>query len=167
MNAYAPVLSSSITSRQLSVGVSCTPQPMQQHSMPPQTLPEPLLPEGITWITTTEAAGRMRSIAEVAWHVVPPERALALLVDRHPHDGVQLRDPHRLLQAWRERCRFDRHQIRKRSIASRSGVDLAGTVNAAHQDSRQAFKGLAAAWWWDASAPFRWPSYTTCMRTST
>jgi len=77
------------------------------------------------------------------------------LVARHLHDGVQVRDPQLLLQAWRERYRFDRHQIRKGSIASRSGVDLTRTASAALQDTRHAFTGLAAAWWWDTFAAFR------------
>ena len=77
------------------------------------------------------------------------------LVTRHPDDGVRVRDAKLLLQAWRERYRFDRHQIRKGAIASRSGVDLARTVSAALQGARHAFTGLAAAWWWDGFATFR------------
>ena len=77
------------------------------------------------------------------------------LVTRHPDDGVRVRDPQLLLQAWRERYRFDRHHIRKGSIASRSGVDLARTVSSALKGTRHAFTGLAAAWWWDGFATFR------------
>jgi len=66
---------------------------MGQSPISPRTLPDALLAEGITWITTTEAAerlgiqpnqvpdslersraaGRMRSITKGAWLVVPPE----------------------------------------------------------------------------------------------
>ena len=77
------------------------------------------------------------------------------LVTRHPDDGVHVRDAKLLLQAWRERYRFDGHQVRKGSIASRSGMELAGTVSAALQGIPHAFTGLAAAWWWDAFATFR------------
>jgi len=59
------------------------------------------------------------------------------------------------LQAWRERYRFDGHQIRKGTIASRSGVELTRTVSSALHGTRHAFTGLAAAWWWDAFATFR------------
>ncbi len=66
---------------------------MGQPSLPPRTLPDALLAEGVTWITTKEiatrlgirpdqvpdsldrsrAAGRMRSITKGAWLVVSPE----------------------------------------------------------------------------------------------
>jgi hypothetical protein len=66
---------------------------MRQDSIAPRTLPDALLAEGVTWITTGDvarrlgiqpsqvpdslerarAAGRMRSITKGAWLVVPPE----------------------------------------------------------------------------------------------
>jgi hypothetical protein len=78
-------------------------------------------------------------------------------VTRHPEDGVRVRDPELLLQAWREQYRFDRHQVRRGSIASRSGPDLVRTMSShmLARGARSAFTGLAATWLWDGFAAFR------------
>ena len=79
------------------------------------------------------------------------------LVARDATGAVRAADPPRLLDAWRERYRFDRHRLRAGTVAARSGVELTrriGTVFGS-ADVRHAFTGLAAAWGWDGFASFR------------
>ena len=79
------------------------------------------------------------------------------LIARDPDGAVAVTDPPLLLDAWRERYRFDRHSILAGTMAARSGVDLTrrvtGLLRAANVE--HAFTGLAAAWWWDGFANFR------------
>jgi hypothetical protein len=65
-------------------------------------------------------------------------------------------DPGRLLDAWSEEYRFDRHEI-VRGHSSGSGIELARGLNRALIDSdlRYAFTGMAAAWLLEPFARFR------------
>lgn len=79
------------------------------------------------------------------------------LIVRSPEGAVRAADPALMLDAWRERYRFDRHRVRAGTVAARSSVEstrrigtLFGSANVRH-----AFTGLAAAWWWDGFASFR------------
>lgn len=79
------------------------------------------------------------------------------LVTREAAHGVQVANPELLLDAWNERYRFERHRVRRGTVAARSGPDLtqrlAGAFDASGID--HAFTGLAAAWMWDGFASYR------------
>ena len=79
------------------------------------------------------------------------------LVVRDATGAVRAADPPLLLDAWRERYRFDRHRLRAGTVAARSGVELTRRIGTlfGSADVRHAFTGLAAAWWWDGFASFR------------
>ncbi len=79
------------------------------------------------------------------------------LIVRDPEGAVRAADPPLLLDAWRERYRFDRHRVRAGTVAARSSVELTRRISTmfGSADVRHAFTGLAAAWWWDGFASFR------------
>ena len=79
------------------------------------------------------------------------------LIVRSPEGTVRAADPPLLLDAWRERYRFDRHRMRAGTVATRSSVELTRRIGAlfGRAAARHAFTGLAAAWWWDGFASFR------------
>ena len=79
------------------------------------------------------------------------------LVVRDPAGAVRAAEPSLLLDAWRERYRFDRHHVRAGTVATRTSVELTRRIGTMLERARvrHAFTGLAAAWWWDAFASFR------------
>ncbi len=73
-------------------------------------------------------------------------------------DGsVRAADPNLLLDAWRERYRFSRHEVRQGHVPARSGVELLKAVAAAlrREGVGYAATGLAAAWMLTEFAAFR------------
>ena len=69
------------------------------------------------------------------------------LVARH-RDGIRVADPGRLLDAWRDEYRFDRHTVIPGhiSVSRRHGVDLELARAMTDEDGRFAGTGLSAAW---------------------
>ena len=63
-------------------------------------------------------------------------------------DGIRVADPGRLLDAWRDEYRFDKHTVIPGhiSVSGRDGVDLAVARTMTDEDGRYAVTGLSAAW---------------------
>ena len=63
-------------------------------------------------------------------------------------DGIRVADAGRLLDAWRDEYRFDRHTVIPGhiSVSGRDGVDLAVARTMTDGDGRYAVTGLSAAW---------------------
>lgn len=72
-------------------------------------------------------------------------------------DGLRVQNSDRLLDAWREAYRFDKHTVRSGHIATLSGDVLArGVARILEQENVQyAVTGLAAAWSYTNHASFR------------
>lgn len=72
-------------------------------------------------------------------------------------EGIRIRDADRLLDAWHEVYRFDKHSLLPGHIAAVSGERLAHAVSGtlAENDVPYAITGLAAAWAWTRHASFR------------
>jgi hypothetical protein len=73
-------------------------------------------------------------------------------------DGlVRARDPNLLLDAWREKYRFDKHQIIRGHVAARSGDALLNELGKvlSKSDVKYAATGLGAAWLLTGFAGFR------------
>jgi len=85
------------------------------------------------------------------------------LVERRADGLVACTDPARMLDAWAEADRFDRHDLRRGTVAARSGTALLERVanylaDLAGPSARQpgyALTGLAAAWLFEPFASFR------------
>ncbi len=79
------------------------------------------------------------------------------LVVRSPAGGVQARDPHSLLTAWREAYDFSRHHIVRGHIAARSGDEVLHRLSSRlrHDGLQHAATGLAGAWVLNPFAGFR------------
>ena len=79
-------------------------------------------------------------------------------------DGLRVNNADRLLDAWHEAYRFDKHTVLAGHIASVSGADLmrgaAQTLD--RQNIRYAVTGLAAAWSYTHYASFR--LMTVCLK---
>ena len=71
--------------------------------------------------------------------------------------GVQVTDTNRLLEAWRDEYRFDRHSVVQGhiSVAAGEGVVQKVARALAQSDMGYAVTGLAAAWYWTRFARFR------------
>jgi len=72
-------------------------------------------------------------------------------------EGIRIRDADRLLDAWHEVYRFDKHTLLPGHIAAGSGERLAHAVagSLAANNVPYAITGLAAAWAWTRHASFR------------
>ena len=83
-------------------------------------------------------------------------------------EGIRVRDADRLLDAWREVYRFDKHTPLPGHIAAVSGDGLAHAVarTLAQNDVPYAITGLAAAWAWTRHAGFRLLTVYLCERPS-
>jgi hypothetical protein len=76
---------------------------------------------------------------------------------RNGNGTVRVGEPGLLLEAWRERYRFFRHDVRQGHVAARSGVELARALAGAFEEEGVAYAatGLAAAWFLTDFAAFR------------
>ncbi len=79
------------------------------------------------------------------------------LVVRNENGAIRPRDPALLLDAWRERYRFEDHSIRRGHVPARSGEDLQRRLTQAFEANRipYAATGLGAAWLLSRFATFR------------
>ena len=78
------------------------------------------------------------------------------LLERHD-SGVRVTDANRLLDAWRDEYRFDRHSVIQGHIAVAAGESVIQRAarTLAQSDMGYAVTGLAAAWYWTRFARFR------------
>lgn len=85
------------------------------------------------------------------------------LVERRADGLVACTDPARMLDAWVEADRFDRHDVRRGTVAARSGTSLlervanhlADAAGTSQGTRGYAVTGLAAAWLFEPFASFR------------
>ena len=78
------------------------------------------------------------------------------LLERHD-SGVRVTDANRLLDAWRDEYRFDKHLVIQGHIAVAAGESVIQRAARAlaQSDMGYAVTGLAAAWYWTRFARFR------------
>lgn len=78
------------------------------------------------------------------------------LVQRDDH-GIRMADPKRLLDAWRDEYRFDKHNLMRGHISAAAGQSVVSEVARAlaERGILYAVTGLAAAWHWTHYARFR------------
>ena len=78
------------------------------------------------------------------------------LLERHD-SGVRVTDANRLLEAWRDEYRFDKHSVIQGHIAVAAGESVAPRIARActQSDMGYAVTGLAAAWYWTKFARYR------------
>ena len=71
--------------------------------------------------------------------------------------GIQVVDAERLLDAWRDDYRFERHVVMQGHIAVAAGESVVQKVAHAldHAEAGYAVTGLAAAWYWTRYAGYR------------
>ena len=78
------------------------------------------------------------------------------LVERN-HRGIQVPDANRLLDAWRDEYRFDKHTVIPGHVTVAAGESVVQRVahDLAEADVEYAATGLAAAWYWTRYARYR------------
>ena len=78
------------------------------------------------------------------------------LVERDA-SGVRVAEPGRLLEAWRDEYRFDRHSVLKGHVSASGGESVAAKLAAGLAAMRVSYAatGLAGAWYWTRYAGYR------------
>ena len=78
------------------------------------------------------------------------------LVERDPK-GIQVTNTDRLLDAWRDEYRFDRHTVIQGHIPVAAGESVVQKIghDLSEADVEYAVTGLAAAWYWIRYATYR------------